>query len=231
MTDLPVRQYFLNSRQEVAPFLPTHYLRTLEIGCGAGGFSQTYLKLAQEKWGIEPDIEAAAIATPKFHNLLVGTYDQACTKLPDNYFDLVVCNDVIEHMRDHDAFLRGIKSKMKSGAYLVGSIPNIRHFTALIKLLIFKDWPYANDGILDRTHLRFFTKKSLRRAFIENGYEIEELQGIRSIVRDGVTGLSPMQNVATRLAAAVLVGASFGYWSDTQYPQFAFRIRYQNQLP
>jgi len=83
------------------------------------------------------------------------------------------------------------------------------------------------DGILDRTHLRFFTGKSLRRAFIENGYVVEELQGIRSILRDGVTGLSPIQNVAAKLAAGVLVGASFGYWSDTQYPQFAFRIRHQ----
>jgi 2-polyprenyl-3-methyl-5-hydroxy-6-metoxy-1,4-benzoquinol methylase len=225
MSNIPVRQYFLNLRQEVAPLLPKTFKKTLEIGCGAGGFSQTYLTSAQENWGIEPDRNAASIGAPSFHKLIVGTYDQAASELPEQYFDLVVCNDVIEHMPDHDAFLQQIKKKMTRNAVIVGSIPNIRHFTAMVKLLLFKDWPYADDGILDRTHLRFFTEKSLRRALEQNGYEIEAMFGIRSIVRQGVTGLSPAKSAASRMLAALVVVGSFGYWSDTQYPQFAFRAR------
>jgi 2-polyprenyl-3-methyl-5-hydroxy-6-metoxy-1,4-benzoquinol methylase len=226
MNDLLIRQYFLNDRPEIAVFLPKRYSTTLEIGCGAGGFSETYLRHAPERWGVEPDAAAAAIAAPKFSQMLVGTYDQLSQKLPSKHFDLVVCNDVIEHMPDHDEFLQNIATKIRAGGYIVGSVPNIRHFTALVKLLLLKDFPYASDGVLDRTHKRFFTIKSLRRAFHENAYEIEVLTGIRSIIKDGVTGLSPSKKMASKIAAAALVGATLGYWSDTQYPQIAFRVRH-----
>ena len=220
-----VDTYFLASRPEVAHFLPNEFRRTLEIGCGAGGFTRTYLAAAEERWGIEPDAAAAAAARPAFTHLLQGLYDQQADALPDGHFDLVICNDVIEHMPDHDRFLQQIKRKLSPQACLVGSVPNIRHFTALAKLLVARDWPYRDDGILDRTHLRFFTEKSLNRSFIENGYAIERLEGVRSIIREGVTGLSRWKNVAARTAAALLVAGTLGYWADTQYPQFAFRIR------
>jgi 2-polyprenyl-3-methyl-5-hydroxy-6-metoxy-1,4-benzoquinol methylase len=225
MDDFPIKQYFLNVRPEMVAFLPNQFSTTLEIGCGAGGFTGTYLREAQERWGIEPDVGAAHVAAPKFHQLLVGTYDQISQRLPNQHFDLVICNDVIEHMPDHDRFLQDVATKIRPGGYIVGSVPNIRHFTALVKLLILKDFPYAEDGILDRTHKRFFTIKSLRRTFRDNSYEVEVLRGIRSIIRDGITGLPPAKRSASKIAAAALVGASFGYWSDTQYSQIAFRVR------
>lgn len=225
MVELPVRQYFLNIRQEMAAFVPKTFSKTLEIGCGAGGFSRQFLTSGEEMWGVEPDVNAAAIAAPNFDRLLVGTFDQVSHDLPDQYFDLVVCNDVIEHMPDHDKFLQDIKAKMRHGAAIVGSVPNVRHFTAMVKLMVLKDWPYADDGILDRTHLRFFTEKSLRRAFVENGYEVEELKGIRSIIKEGVTGLPPAKKKASKIAAAVVVAATLGFWADTQYSQLGFRVR------
>jgi len=218
--------YFLTHRPEMVAFLPPRFERTLEIGCGAGGFTRYHLGAAQERWGIEPNTDAAQAAAPYFSTLLEGTYDAVESRLPDGHFDLVICNDVIEHMPDHDAFLQVIKRKLAPQAFLVGSIPNIRHFTALVKLLVLKDWPYKDDGILDRTHLRFFTEKSLHRTLSGNGYAVQELRGICSIISKGVIGLSPAKNVAVRIAAAALVGLSFGQWADTQYPQFAFRVRY-----
>ena len=220
-----IRGYFLASRPEIAAFLPTRFCRTLEIGCGAGGFTRAYLGDAQERWGIEPDPAAARGAAPAFTRLLEGTYDAVAAELPDGHFDLVICNDVIEHMPDHDRFLRDIRRKMAPGGAIVGSIPNIRHLTALIKLLALRDFPYSEDGILDRTHLRFFTKKSLERAFRDSGFSIDRLEGIRSIIREGVTGLSPAKNLAIRGFAAGLVGVTLGAWADTQYPQFGFRVR------
>ena len=218
--------YFLTHRPEMVGFLPGQFRRTLEIGCGAGGFTHEHLGGAEERWGIEPNADAARIAAPRLTKLLHGIYDAVATDLPDRHFDLVICNDVIEHMPDHDAFLQAIKQKLAPDAHIVGSIPNIRHFTALMKLLLLNDWAYKDDGILDRTHLRFFTEKSLRRALIDNGYAIERLEGIRSIVKEGVVGLSGAKNLAVRGAAAALVALSLGRWSDTQYPQFAFRVRY-----
>ena len=228
---MSIDNYFSNFRPEMAEFLPPSFSRTLEVGCGTGSFSSKYLGRAEERWGIEPNSAAALIAQPKFSKLLIGTYDQVASEIPQDYFDLVVCNDVIEHMPDHEQFLREIAQKMKVGSVIVGSIPNIRHLTALVKLLVFKDWQYTNDGILDRTHLRFFTKKSLYRALTSNGFSVERLEGIRSIVRSGVTGFSPLQNVGVKAVATFVVAASLGSWSDTQYPQFAFRaIRLANEL-
>jgi len=219
--------YYMTSRPEIAAFLPEHFERTLEIGCGAGGFSAAHLGAATERWGVEPNAEAAALARTRLSQVITGTYDQAEAALPDGHFDLVICNDVIEHMPDHDAFLEAIKAKLTPGGAIVGSIPNIRHFTALVKLLLLNDFPYADDGILDRTHLRFFTHKSLVRVFRAHGYAIERLEGVRSIITHGITGLSPAKNLVARGAAAAVVGLSLGRWADTQYPQFGFRIRYQ----
>lgn len=218
--------YYRTSRPDVAVFLPQRFTHTLEIGCGAGGFTRSYLGQADARWGIEPNAAAAAMARPFFHTLLHGLYDDVADALPERHFDLVIVNDVIEHMPDHDRFLQRIKTKLAPGACLVGSVPNIRHFTALAKLLVARDWPYRDDGILDRTHLRFFTEKSLRRTFTENGYAIQRLAGIRSIIREGVTGLAPMKNVAVRIAATAVVACSLGWWADTQYPQFGFRVSY-----
>ena len=89
-----------------------------------------------EIWGVEPNPEAAARASNKLDRVLTGTYDSVASELPDCYFDLVICNDVIEHMPDYDAFLEAIKLKMCPSGHVVGSVPNVRHVTCLFKLLI-----------------------------------------------------------------------------------------------
>ncbi len=221
-----VQKYFSARRQQMAAFLPDHFERTLEVGCGDGNFSHQFLAAARECWGIEPDRAAAEHARTKLAHMFTGTFDQYSGDLPHDYFDLVVCNDVIEHMPSHDDFLERIKTNIKSNGVIVGSVPNVRHMTLLVKLLLLKDWPYADEGILDRTHLRFFTEKSLRRTFVQNGFIVERLHGIRSIIREGVTGLPYGKNLVIRLATLAVVALSCGLWRDIQYPQIAFRIRH-----
>lgn len=220
--------YFEANRHEVASLLPSSYSKVLEIGCASGGFSG-HLVLPCEYWGIEPNPTAASAARDRLHRVLIGTYDEVASQLPDGYFDLVVCNDVIEHMVDHDAFLQRIKKKMTSSGVIIGSIPNIRHITALAKLLIAKDWPYSDSGILDRTHLRFFTEKSLRRTFDSHGYRIEVIRGLASVIRHGLVRpanpLPAWMNTAFRLCTLSVVAATLGAYWDTQYPQFGFRVR------
>jgi 2-polyprenyl-3-methyl-5-hydroxy-6-metoxy-1,4-benzoquinol methylase len=133
-------EYFESNRRVMTDFLPANYSKVLEIGCASGGFRE-HLNSALEYWGVEPNELAASHAASHLTKVLVGRYDQIEGSLPDHYFDLVVCNDVIEHMVDHVDFFINIKKKVKPGAYLVGSLPNIRHITALIKLLVLRDWP------------------------------------------------------------------------------------------
>lgn len=224
------REYYQANRGIMRSFLPEKYEKVLEVGCGAGGFSD-HLKKPCEVWGIEPNSDAAMIARSKMDRILVGTYDAVADQLPDGYFDLVVCNDVIEHMPDHDRFLEIIKVKMRDGGYIVGSVPNIRHITSLFKMLVLKDWPYSDSGILDRTHLRFFTGKSLRRTLVIHDYFIEEFNGLNSIIKNGITRNtnkpSWLQNMVFKVVSLVVVILSFGYYFDTQFPQYGFRVRYK----
>lgn len=215
-------QYYTTKRPDMMTLIREKPTRVLEVGCGAGGFSA---QLEAETWGIEPFADAAEEASRVLSKVLAGTYEQVESNLPDRYFDLVVCNDVIEHMPDHDRFLKAVKQKMAPGATLIGSLPNILHLTAVVKLMLLKDWPYSESGILDRTHLRFFTKKSIRRTLEENGYAIEALKGSGSIIRNGILFARPAVSLAGRVAACATIALSIGYYWETQYPQFIFRSR------
>lgn len=211
--------YDHKTRREVAVFLPesTRKMTILEVGCGYGNFRKN-IAIDCEYWGIEPIQSIARQANNNLDTVLVGTFQETYTSLPDHFFDCVVCNDVIEHMDDVDRFLQAIKLKMKKGGVIVGSIPNVRYVDNLFNLLISKDWKYVESGILDKTHLRFFTQKSLQRTFLVNGYVIEAFAGINPI---------KLKKDSTKRVLLSLGAIIFSYivGSDSKYTQFGFRIR------
>jgi SAM-dependent methyltransferase len=214
------RAYYGNRRGEMHTLLPDRRGRILEIGCGEGRFS-TAIDNVTELWGVEPDPEAAAVAARSMQRVLTGTYETVQTELPNRYFDLVICNDVIEHMTDHDAFLVAIKQKIAPGGVIVGSVPNVRYFKNLLDLLVLKDWHYKDTGILDRTHLRFFTLKSLRRSLIEAGYGIDVLRGINPNLR-----FQPdLRHLLYVVFGALVIAGTTGHARDIGCMQIAFRAR------
>lgn len=204
--------YYRNHRAEIIPALPAQYTRVLEIGCGEGRF-RANLSLPHEYWGIEPSQAAAKVAEKQLDQTLIGTYTERRAAVPDDYFDLIICNDVIEHMTDHDFFFQDIKSKLHTGGVIVASLPNVRHVLNLFELLVKKDWQYKDEGILDRTHFRFFTQKSLLATLERHQYQVEFMQGI-----NGYEGDAWWKSLIGSLAIAVL-------GQDTRYLQFAIRIR------
>ncbi len=143
-----------------------------------------------------------------------GTYDDAYKQLPDGFFDVVICNDVIEHMPDHDVFLQSIKSKLSDRGVLVCSIPNVRYLENLIHLVVKKDWQYQDSGILDRTHLRFFTEKSLKNSIAENNYELQQFVYLNTLFTNPYTPGALIK----RLLVWIL-------GKDTAYIQFGVRIK------
>jgi 2-polyprenyl-3-methyl-5-hydroxy-6-metoxy-1,4-benzoquinol methylase len=195
----------------MAEFLPHHYHKVLEIGCGEGGFAAC-LNAGCEIWGVEMHESSASIASQRIHRILIGSYDAVQQDLPENYFDLVICNDVIEHMPDHDAFFDSIGGKLRDGGYLVASIPNMRYYYCLRELLLRKEWVYRDQGVMDRTHLRFFTERSIRRTLSDHGFSVESLRGIN--------GLRGAKRV---LRAMFFVVLTLGYYSDILFQQFGFR--------
>jgi len=202
------KTYFQFPRKEMRAFLPDTYNKVLEVGCGAGNF-RSNLTRPHEYWGIEQDTKAAQTADLALDKVVVGNYESVSEKLPEHYFDLIICNDVVEHMQHHITFLTEIKQKLCSGGCLVISIPNVRYLPNLAELLFKRDWRYREAGILDSTHLRFFTEKSLRRVLEETGWKITKMSGIN---RYG------SHRIGHKLALSYLAQLCFG--SDCAYMQF-----------
>ena len=205
-------KYYDNERMEIVKFLPPNYYKVLEIGCGYGQF-RSNLNDECEYWGVEVDKVVGKIAENNLHKVIIGDYFNVYKSLPENYFDLIICNDVIEHMHDYEYFFETIKNKMTATSYLIGSVPNVRFYSNLFKLLILKDWKYQDTGILDNTHLRFFTKKSLIRIFLDNCFIIDDLKGINGTKCSFFSITLILKNILILL---------FG--QDSRYYQYAFRL-------
>ena len=208
-----LNNYYDNLRQEMLDFLPDSYTKVLEIGCGEGRFSDN-LNTYSEYWGVEQNEIIGKKADYKLHKVIIGDFMEINELLPNKYFDLIICNDIIEHIDDYNLFFKILKKKMNADARIIGSIPNVRFYSNLIRLFIFKDWEYVDDGILDRTHLRFFTKKSLIRTFKNNEFSIEKFYGINGVKFFGFSIKSFLKNICI-----LLLG------SDSRYLQFGFCIK------
>ncbi len=204
-------RYHCGHRPEMAQFLPARYRTVLEIGCGEGGFAGS-LSSGCEIWGVEMHETSAKFASQRLQRVLIGSYDAVQGDLPEDYFDLVICNDVIEHMPNHNAFFDSIGGKLRKGGYLVASIPNMRYYYCLRELLLRKEWVYRDQGIMDRTHLRFFTERSIRRTLAEHGFTVEAFRGINRL--RGVKRVS---------RAIFFIILTLGYYTDILYQQFGFR--------
>ncbi|MBK5721415.1 class I SAM-dependent methyltransferase [Dysgonomonas sp. Marseille-P4677] len=174
--------YYFSERKELLKFISPKIERTLDVGCASGTFSeQLKNKFDIETWGIEMVEEYALIAKEKLDYTLHGTFDEVYEKLPKNYFDCIFFNDVLEHMVEPENCLKKVKQNLMPGKTVIASIPNIRYINILKNLILKRDWKYEDSGILDHTHLRFFTKKSIVRMFENCGYKINRIEGIRSI--------------------------------------------------
>jgi 2-polyprenyl-3-methyl-5-hydroxy-6-metoxy-1,4-benzoquinol methylase len=201
------RWYYRGTRQEMLPFMPADAQRVLDLGCAEAVFAATVKeRTGAEVWGIEFDPEAAERARAVIDRVLVGDADAQIAELPDTYFDAVICNDILEHLVDPGATLKRLRRKLKPEGVIVASIPNIRYAPALSKVVFRKDFPQDDEGIFDRTHLRFFTRKSIVRLFETAGFTMRRMKGINAYY-------GPL--------ALLLTLVSFGYFSDGFYLQYA----------
>ena len=172
--------YHSHPRPEMLDFVPKFSGRILEIGCGSGAFAEIFMRKfgACDYTGLELVPEAAQEAAKKIPHVLTGDFFDLSKDLADGSFDLIIGNDVFEHFPDHDALLDVIKKKLSKGGCVVASIPNVRHVSNLHELLFCKDWEYKSAGLLDKTHLRFFTEKSIKKWLTSGGFEILDMRGI-----------------------------------------------------
>jgi SAM-dependent methyltransferase len=170
--------YFSSSRVEILELLPGFSERVLEIGCGSGRTLEMLKKERRcgETVGVDfykPVSVEAVTRMDRFFCL-----DVEKDPLPENIgrFDLILLLDVLEHLVDPWTLLEYLKEEhLASGGRMIVSLPNARHFSFVLPLL-FGRLNYRERGILDRGHLRFFTRNSAMKMLHCAGLEIEAVK-------------------------------------------------------
>jgi 2-polyprenyl-3-methyl-5-hydroxy-6-metoxy-1,4-benzoquinol methylase len=170
--------YFAHARPEMLGFVPTKAKHVLDVGCGIGLFGETVRQRNRAVvYGVEIELRKAEAAKARLDHVIVGPYDEKI-ELPECFFDCIVFNDVLEHLLDPWAALRLSQRFLKPGGSVVASVPNVQHFPTAWKLLVQGRWEYMDWGILDITHLRFFTKAGICELLKKSGYQVEQIEGI-----------------------------------------------------
>jgi rhamnosyltransferase len=167
-------RYYVEFRKEILPLLPEVAERSLDIGCGTGETSARLKELGRVKWaaGLEGNPVAAETAAKRLDFVERVDLDRDEFPVADQSLDLVLALDVLEHLVDPWSVLAKLQRKLKPGGVAVLSLPNVRHHSALLPLLLLGDFKYQTEGVLDSTHLRFFTKTSAIRFVEDCGFEL-----------------------------------------------------------
>lgn len=168
--------YFDHGRHELLEFVPASAVHILDIGCGCGCFGKV-IKQKQKSIIVGIDIARKAIIQARKNidytiHADLGAFDFSTLKTD---FDLIIFADILEHMRDPlDLFIRAT-SRLKHDGQVICSVPNIAH-PQIINELHKGMFRYTEAGILDKTHLRFFSQTSIFQFFIKAGFKITELR-------------------------------------------------------
>ena len=148
--------------------------RVLEFGCATGYMSEVLKnRLGCTVVGVEIDRDAAAIAEQHTERVIVGDAEKIdyAAELAGEEFDVVLFADVLEHLKEPGDVLRRVRPFLADNGVAIASIPNIAHASVRLALLG-GEFRYREWGLLDDTHLRFFTRASIQDLFEESGYVI-----------------------------------------------------------
>lgn len=173
--------YSCFAREDLLSLVPKDILITdkpfnvLEIGCACGA---TLIELKRRFpnasiYGIELDEGPANIAS-HFAKISNENIENSSLSYPKSFFDFIIFGDVLEHLREPDKVLETIQDYLTEDGMILASIPNVMHIS-VIKPLLSGFWTYENAGILDRTHVKFFTYHEILRLFQNSGYLVENV--------------------------------------------------------
>ena len=152
--------------------------RVLDLGCATGALGAVLKERhpGARVVGIEAAKAAADRAAGRLDRVIharIEDVDFAANGLAAERFDAVVAGDVLEHLVNPWAALARVHACLAPGAQLVASVPNVRNIWLVNRLLVGGRWEYTERGLLDVTHLRFFTMAELRILFTQTGYRVE----------------------------------------------------------
>ncbi len=178
--DMAVPDYYNRVNPDLLRLIPPDARVVLEIGCGAAAMAEQYRRVnpGVRYVGVEMNPEAAEIAQSRLDRVIVGDVaelDDQALGLTEGSVDVLVFGDVLEHMLDPWAVLKRLAPLLREGGQAVACIPNIQHWSVIVDLLQGR-WDYQDEGLLDRTHLRFFAAESLQPMFQAAGLSVFDVQ-------------------------------------------------------
>lgn len=167
------KSYHINPRPDISALVPFGTEKVLDVGCSAGELGK-YLKEnkgIKEVIGIEFNKEAAEIAAKCIDKVITGDVEKIDLQFETEYFDCIIYADILEHLIDPWITLEKQNKILKKNGIIIVSLPNIRYFYTFLNLILGK-WEYTDRGIFDRTHLRFFTLKSIIKLLNNASYNV-----------------------------------------------------------
>ncbi|MZH02522.1 MAG: glycosyltransferase, partial [Nitrospinae bacterium] len=170
--------YYGNVRNDLIPLIPMDAKCILEVGCAAGMTGRELKKRSGTfVAGIELNARAAEAAREVLDDVVQGSIEEMELPYSENSFDCILFADVLEHLVDPLSALIKVRHLLKKEGTVVASIPNVQ-FHGVIHKLIEGNWTYEKEGILDETHLRFFTYKEIVKLFKDAGYSIQVVEEV-----------------------------------------------------
>ena|ERR1035438_450297 len=193
--------YYEWSRPELRALVPAGARLVLDVGCGRGALGAA-LKADRPELrvhGIEYVAEVAAVAAERLDDVIAADLD-ALERMPAHWqpFDAVICGDVLEHLRDPARALTVLRDGLAPDGVLIASIPNIKHWSVVHPLLVLDRFTYEDCGLLDRTHVHFFTLEEIDAMFSACGLAV---QSIAAVVQPMPPALAPLLEAAVALGA------------------------------
>jgi 2-polyprenyl-3-methyl-5-hydroxy-6-metoxy-1,4-benzoquinol methylase len=166
--------YYNRDRSSIYPHVCEGENVVLDLGCGAGVVGRRLIELKRAKSVVGVEIfKPVADEAAKFYDKVYQGDIEIMDLDYQAHFDYVICADILEHLREPQKVLTRIHQWLKPDGKLICSVPNVRNWRVVRDLLVWGDWEYQDSGIMDETHLRFFTRKSCIQLIAKAGFKVE----------------------------------------------------------
>ncbi|MCK5360381.1 MAG: class I SAM-dependent methyltransferase [Gammaproteobacteria bacterium] len=173
--------YFSTIRSEVITVFPDKAEKVLELGCGEGVTLKHLKETGMARWVCGVDFHNESLEKAKINGV-----DKVLNRDLNNFdvstieekFDVILCMDVLEHIVDPWSIVKNLKELLTDKGVIIASIPNVQNIRVVVPL-IFGKWIYKDCGILDRGHLRFFTRGTAIDLIQQGGFEIVEIVSLK----------------------------------------------------
>jgi O-antigen biosynthesis protein len=169
-------QLYLNERPDIEALVPPRTQALLDVGCGSGRLGASLKALGIPRVvGVELNPEAAEQARAVLDEVVVADVERDGLPFEDGSFDCIVYGDVLEHLTDPWMTLTTQRRLLSSDGVAIVSIPNVGYWRNVLNVLRGR-WEYTESGMLDATHLRFFTWRSIEQLLDQAGYRVERVK-------------------------------------------------------